>query len=914
MSEMPLVGRRAECAAIDEMLEALRDGFGAVLVLTGEPGVGKTRLLQYAARASEDVTVVHLVGIESETRLAHGALHRLLRPFLPALTCLPEHLRDALNAALGLTGTASRDRFLVGLATLTLLAEVASDRPMLCLVDDVHWLDRESADVLAFVARRVHADSVSMVFAAREDSGRPRLLDGLNATRLEGLPPEDARTLLGQGVPGHLDRAVADRIVDGTGGNPLALVEITAHLNAEQLAGVARLPEPLPVSRLLEDRFRRSVAALPDDTQNLLLLIATAPTDDQAALWRAAGALGLSVRAMAPAVRAGVLCPGTALEFRHPLIRSAVHAAADAEALRRIHAVLATASAPDRRAWHLAEATEGADDAVATELETASERAQARGGFSQQALFLSRAAELTTDPARRARRFLDAAEAHLTSGDAGAVRMLLALAAPDLAGSPEKARAQRLRASVDMLFLRTGEVSAMLLDAVDGLGPSDPATTWELLYEAMHAALVSGGLTSGTTLAQVAKTAADAWHDPAPPSWSPGPLMAGLAHEVAFGYAQGAPLLRDALRRLRASPELRELNSPFSVIVSYAADELWDIEAKREIVQRLAAVDRGRGALYGLSLALLVLATLEIWEGRFSVAESHYAESDEYAAATGFAGGGEINKALFYAWTGREPELRTATQAMRNLAETLRLGSMRRTAAQALSIFEIGRGRYREALDHALPVFLEDGLPLGNLMLPIMVEAGVRAGDRSSAEAALARIEERAPLAGTPWALGSLARCRALMTTGDAAEEWYLKSIEQLGKVPVAVELAWSRLVYGEWLRRRKRRSDARVPLRAAYESFDSWGAAAFTGRARAELLATGATARKRTADTRHDLTPQERHVAVLAASGLTNAEIATRLFITTPTVEFHLNKVFRKLTITSRRQIASALDHPSPS
>lgn len=661
------------------------------------------------------------------------------------------------------------------------------------------------------------------------------------------------------------------------------------------------------LNSMLERHFQRSVAALPDDTRTHLLLVAATPTDDRATRWRAAGALGMSIRAAVPAVAAGLLDHATTVAFHHPLIRSAIYSAASSAQRRRIHAVLATTSAPDRRAWHLAESIDGADDEVAAQLEAASERAQSRGGYSEQALFLSRAAELTTDPARRAERHLGAAAAHLTCGDWTAAQTLLDLATPDLAGSA-RARATRIRASVELLHIRVARVPAMLLDAVAALGSTDPAMSWELLYEATHAALAGGNLLVGATLEQVAKLTADAWRDPVPPPWSPDALMQGLAREIAYGYAQGVPVIRDALRRLRDAAELRELNSPFSVIVAIAADELWDIEAKRELVGRLAAVDRSRDALYGLTLALIAFATAEMAQGRFAQAEALYAEADDYSAATGFAGGGEINRTLLYAWTGREAELRAATRTMHEQAETRGQGSQNRLAAHALGIFEIGRSRYREALGHLLPSFVEDSLPSGNLMLPLVVEAGVRSGDRTVAAAALERIEERAPLAATPWALGSLARCRALMADGDDAEQSYLESIDLLGKVPVAVERAWSRLLFGEWLRRRKRRSDARVQLRAAYESFESWGAAPFADRARVELLATGERARKRSVETRFDLTAQEQQVASLVSSGLTNTEIAARLFVTTSTVEFHLNKVFRKLDITSRRQIASVL------
>ncbi|MEU6844367.1 LuxR family transcriptional regulator [Streptomyces sp. NPDC046716] len=911
-AEPPLVGRDAERAEIGKLIASVRDGFSAVLVLDGDAGVGKSRLLRYAAESAQDLTVVALVGVEAETRLGYGALHRLLRPHLHRLPLLPQRQRDALNAALGLTDAPPSDRHLVGLAALTLLSDAATATPMLCLVDDVQWLDRESAETLAFVGRRLYADCLGLLFAGREDAGGGLdVFADLPALRLEGLARAEARALLAAGVRSHLDQEVAERLAAGTGGNPLALLELAVNLPSEQLAGVAPLPEPLPVNRQLEEHFRRAAALLPADTRTLLLLMATTPTDDQAALWRAAGALGLSVRAARPAVAAGILNRGTTAEFRHPLIRSAVHSAATADELRRVQTALAATSAPERRAWHLAEAVDGPDDTVAAELEAASERAQARGKYSEQALVLTRAAEMTTHPGRRAERYLDAAAAHLTSGNLPAVQPLLELATPALTGPVGRARATRLRAAVEMVRARPREVPAMLLDAVADLGAADPMANWELLREATHAAIIGGRTITGTTPREVAKTAADAWREGELPSWSPDPLMAAMARLIAYGYAEGAGPVADALARLRTAGELRDPNT-FSTVVSIAGDELWDIEAKREILEGLITANRERGAVLGLGIALVALSTVEIWDGRFAVAERCFNESDDYMAATGFSVAGDFHRALLYAWTGQEKELRAAVATLRALSEELGLATNRRWIAQALSIYEIGRGRYRQALDAQLAVFREHPLILGDINLGGMVEAGLRAGRRDAADLAMERLEERAPLAGTPWALGLLARCRALMTDDDRAEQLYLESIAQLEKVPVAVELAWSRLLFGEWLRRRRRRADARIQLRAAYESFASWGAAPFAERARAELLATGEKARRRTATTRLDLTPQERHVATLAASGLTNAEIAGRLFVTTSTVEFHLSRVFRKLGITSRRQIGAVLGEPA--
>jgi DNA-binding CsgD family transcriptional regulator len=917
-SAWPLLGRHAEREAIDELVAAARDGLSGVLMLTGEPGIGKTRLLEYAAAAAADLTVIWLTGVESETQLGFGALHRLLRPFLDRVPGLPAPQRDALSAAFGLSGTEPPDRYLVGLATLTVLSGVAADQPVLCLVDDVHWLDRESAEALAFTARRLHADSLAFIFAGRPEAARPEAggtpaFAALAVHRLSGMESLDARALLALGVEGSLDPTVADRLVVGTGGNPLALIELTVQLSPEQLAGVAPLPARLPVSRMLDAHFRAAISALPADARTLLLLIAAAPADDAPLIWRAAGRLGLTARAADAAVARGILTREPRPAFRHPLIRSAVYADADPGQRRQVHAALAAAcdsvGDAERSAWHRAEAAAGADDQVAAGLEAAAELARTRGGYSEQALFLSRAAELTAAPERRAERLLAAADAHLISGDPAAAEIMLDMAAAHLNDPVPRARALRTRALIEMFHVRVANVPAMLLDAVTELGAQDPGMTWELLFQAMHAALMARERVTGATLVDVAKATAAAWHDPDAPDWNAGLLMEGLAHRVAEGHAQGAPVLRTALARLRASAELKEIGTPISVLVSLASDELWDIDSLRELADRLATVNRRHGALYALGMTLLVAAQAEIVAGRFAEADAYYAQADDFFAATGFPADGAVNRAQLLAWSGREEELRAALAGIANLADSFGLGHMLEMGLHALAVLDLGLGRYQSALDHALAIFRDDPPAVGNLVLPLIVEAGVRTGHHEAAAAALARMAERAQSAGTLWGLGLLARCQALMSADEHAEARYRDSVQLLSQVPVALDLAHTRLLFGEWLRRRRRRGEARAHLRAAHQLFDSCGAVPFAERARAELLATGEQVRKRTVPAPSDLTPQERQVAILAASGSTNAEIASRLFITVSTVEFHLNKVFRKLGISSRRQIAPRLE-----
>ncbi|WP_406436243.1 LuxR C-terminal-related transcriptional regulator [Streptomyces sp. NBC_00631] len=689
-------------------------------------------------------------------------------------------------------------------------------------------------------------------------------------------------------------------------------------------------------------------------------------------MWRAAGRLGLSARAAQPAVAAGILGRDTPTSFRHPLIRSTVYAGAEPGERRRVHAALAAVCDPvrdaDRRAWHRAEATEGTDEGVADDLEAASERARSRGGYSQQALFLSRAADFTGDPEKRAERLLDAAQAHLMSGDASAAGTALDLAGAGIRGPVMRTRELRMRATAQMFRIAVADVPAMLSDAVTRLGTRDPRLAWELLCEALHAALVAHDCTRGTSLTEVAAATVAArhaansaghaagfagWHansaghegdfagrdagsaghagdfagrDAGSAGHAAGSagrhagsagrgrdlLMEGLARRVAEGYEHGAPVLRSALDELRDGGVIGDATSPFAVMLVMACDDLWDARAGRELSDRLAAAEREAGALYALGITLLAEARYDLLDGRFAQAEVRYAEFDDIVAATGFPGGGDINRLHLFALTGREAELRAAVRRTAEM-RSIGLGLHQLMARHALASFELGQGHYRQALQHARAVYQEDPPTCGNLVLPLLIEAGLRSGDRDAVDRALSRLEERAPLAGTPWALGTLALGRALAADGDDAEKSYEESVELLGQGPLALEQARSRLLFGEWLRRRKRRSDARRQLRAAYESFDASGAVPYAERARTELLATGEKARRRTEEARFDLTPRERQVASMAASGLTNGEIATRLFVTASTVEFHLNKVFRKLGITSRKQIPRAVGEPGP-
>ena len=906
----PLLGRHEERRTLDDLLDAVRDGLSGALVLTGEAGIGKTRLLDYAAEAAADLRTVRVSGMEAEARLGFAALHRLLLPFLDRLERLPGPQRDVLGSAFGLHAGPPADRFLTSLAVLTLLADAAVDQPLVCLVDDAQWLDRESMEVLGFVGRRLHADDIALVLAVRDDpAGDPSgsaAFHGLRTLRLTGLSEPDAAVLLGATRTGRPTALTVGRIVAETGGNPLALIEL-----AGEPTGAVLPLTPLPIGPRLEAHFLRRVRALPQDTQELLLVASLAPSDDPAVLWRAAAALGLPAQALDPAVNDAILFRGHHPAFRHPLIRSAVHTGAEPAQRRRVHTALAAATdrvtAPDRRAWHLAEAAVGLDEEVAVQLEQASERARSRGGYAAQGIFLARAAELTPDPLARTARLLAAARAHLVIGDTGQAQAALDQALPGLHG-PALAAAQRLRAAIAWLRGQIRQAPAILLAAVPEAKPLDERLARDMMFEALVAALLTREQTAGVTLGELARTVVDTHWDPALPASIEDLVAYAITTRITEGYPQAVPRLLRAADALLAD-ELTEVGMPLALIAYIVTEELWDDRKFKTIVDRLTARSRELGALHALNVTLHSQAVHALWSGRFDTAEACFDEADELASAVGIPAQRPGHRVELLAWQGREKEARAAADVLINhWGGQLGYAVMVSHAHHSLAILELGLGRYKEALAWSVHGFADDCPGEGNILLPNVVEAAVRSGDLETAAAALDRLSERASLAGTPWALGLLARCRALSAADENAEARYQESIDLLGRTAIATELARTHLLYGEWLRRRKRRTEARAQLRTAHDMFTAMGAEAFAERSRAELLATGEHARSRTAHTDLAPTPREKQVAALAAAGLTNTEIATRLFLTVSTVEYHLNKVFRKLDITSRRQLAAAL------
>jgi len=905
-----LIGRTEEIAKLDALLDQVRDGMSGVLVLRGEAGIGKTALLNATALSAQDLSVVRLEGIESEMQLGYAALHRLLLPYIPRLEHLPEPQRDALQSAFGLTSSAPPDRFLVSLAALSLLGDVAQDDPLLIVVDDAQWLDRESVAALVFVARRLQADRIALVFAARESLEIGETFQGIPQLWVSGLDKDFARSLLTASVSNPVSYRVAERIIAVTRGNPLALMELSGELTSEHLLDQAPLPDPLPISDLIEARFLRQVRALPADTQLILLVAAADPEGDPDTLRLAAEILDLSVGAIEPAVDEGLLVIHPRVEFRHPLVRSAVYGGATTEERRRAHhalaAVMDVEQDSDRRALHMALAAVGPDEELAAALEQSAAQARSRGGYSAESSFLVRAASLTPDPQRGAGRLLAAAHAAFLAGNASYSESLLGQARPDLVDPIEKAQAQRLDGELRYGLGQPHLGPSLLIGAAKAFEPFDRVLSHYALLDAFLTFGSSLEFVEGTTGVEIAQMALESLRAQSTPPTAADILLMGVALRHFENYADAVPAMRDAVRALATlSPEQI---ARWSQLGTALADDLWDEAMLRDIVDRLEGAARAQGALTALQVALIARAHNDVRSGQFGTARERYSELHEVTMTTGgFVELHDLFDVELLAWRGDGQTPVRAAQ-LREAGTAVHTQVIVHWADLALSIFALGEGRYETALTAAQAVGEAGTTGWACQALPLVVEAGMRCGEREAASGALTVLAERATASGTPWALGLLARCRALVADGSSAAALYNEALDQFDKTSLLTEVAQTHLLYGEWLRRKKRRSEAREQLRRAYEMFETMGARAFAERARVELLATGERARSRRAETSHDLTPRELQIARLAAQRATSREIAGQLFISANTVDYHLRKVFQKFGITSRRELAGLL------
>jgi DNA-binding CsgD family transcriptional regulator len=900
-----LRGRSQQVEALDELLADVRTGHSRALVVRGEPGIGKTALLNHAAGAAADFQVAQGDGVESEMELPYSTLQQLCARMLHRLDHLPPPQRDALNVALGLQSGSAPDRFLVGLAVLGLLSEVAADQPLLCLIDDAQWLDQTSAHALAFVARRLDAESVAVIFGTRDRAGGD--LAGVPELTVRGLSAVDARVLLASVIPGRLDEPVRDRIIAESGGNPLALLELPHGVTVAELAGGFGVAGPLALAGRIEQSFLRRIARLPGLTQRLLLVAAAEPVGDPALLWRAAGRLGIGADAVAPAEADGLLTIGARVIFRHPLVRSAVYQAAPVGDRRIAHRALAEATDagtdPDRRAWHRAQAAAGPDEEIAAELERSAGRAQARGGLAAAAAFLARAAELTLEPARRAQRALAAARATHQAGTPDAALELLSAAELGPLDSLQLAQVKLLRAEITFAVSRGSDVPPLLLTAAKLLEPLDVGLARETYLESMWAAMFVGRLSSNAGLLEVAQAAYAAPSSPQPPRGAD-LLLDGWAALLTQGYPAGTSTLKLALSVFRSEALSTEEELRWLQLACRTAVDLWDDEAWEALSIRHVTLARDAGMLSELPIALNTRVGLHLNAGELAAAASLVDEVEMIIEATGsqIVPYGAVGLA---AWQGREAPAAELFEA--SMKEVLRRGEGVGLTAISWARAQLynSLGRYAEALAAAEQASEHpEELLFSTWGLVELIEAAGRSGKRQRAADALQRLTESTRACGTEWALGVEARSQALLSDGEVADRLYREAIDRLGRTRVRGALARAHLLYGEWLRRETHRIDAREQLRTAHRMFATMGADGFAERAARELRATGERVGKRTTDTPAQLTARETQIARLAGGGLSSPEIAAQLFMSPRTVEYHLHKVFTKLDICSRNQL----------
>jgi DNA-binding CsgD family transcriptional regulator len=906
-----LVGRAPERSAVEAMLATVRGGAGAVLVLEGEAGIGKSALVEYAAEAAgSHALLVRCVGVEAESQFAYAGLHQLSAPLLDHADALVPARYDALCVAFGLRTGRAPDAFLVGLSFLDLLRVAASTRPVLCLVDDAQWIDPESAQALAVAARRIDRVGAGMLIARRPPvpDEHDRFAGVSPRLTVVGLSDDDARILLSRDTPAPLDGRVRDRIIAEARGNPLALRELPAQAQLSDLAGGFELPDVLGVPRRIQEGFRQRYEGLGDPARRLLLIAAAEPTGDPALLWRAAAALGVDAAGVAAAEASGLIDVGVRVRFRHPLVRSAVYTSADRAEQRRIHRALADATDPladpERRAWHRGRSVAAPDEDIAADLERSAARSRARGGVAAAAAFLRRATELTPDPAERARRALATAHA---AHDAGASRLaaeFIAIARNGPLDPLQSARADLLRARVAFQLTEGADVPGMLLDAAAKLAPLDAGLSRQTYLHALDASMITGGpLDLGRTIeiARAARAAPRPTGEPTPPDL----LLDGLVVALTEGYAAGVPAVRRALEAFRdrgfdgeATGEMgsrRWLALATRTAAAFYEDAIGHVLAERNV--RLA---REAGALSTLPFSLVALASNLVLTGRTEQAAELAAEASAITTATGAVDQPHAHL-LVEAWRGRRAQTRRLAEGV--LATATPTGAVAASAQYALAVLANAAGEYATARDAAAHVCATDEAVTVALALPELVEAAARVGDVATRDAALHDLLVRTTASGTSWALGLGARSRALAAEDGDPEALYLEALDHLDRSTMLGHLARTHLVFGEWLRRRGRRREARAQLEKAHEMLSGMGAAGFAARAARELRAAGGRPRagRESVDI---LTEREREIARLVAAGATSREAGAQLFLSPRTVDAHLRNIYRKLDVGSRREL----------
>ena len=903
-----LFGREADCARLGALLEDARESRSGVLVIRGEAGVGKSALLEDARERASDMQVLSGSGIESEAHVPFAALHQIVRPILGHLESLPEPQRGALRGALGFEVRESHDRFLISLAVLSLLAEAAEDRPLLCLIDDAHWLDHASSDALVFVGRRLEAEGIAMVFAVREREGHRFESPGLPELALGGLDPQAAAALIGRRANVVLSPEARQRLVEATGGNPLALLELPEVLSEAQLAGAEPLHGPLPVGERIERAFLARVRQLPEDTQTLLLVAAAEDSGTLATVLSAAAQLGVASQALDAAEREGLArVRGDQLEFHHPLVRSAVYQSAPLSRRHMVHRALASvlngASEADRRAWHHAAATVGPDPGVAKELDQAAQRARNRSGFAAASLAFERAAALTSNEGQRVHRVIAAAENAWLGGRVERAAMLLTQAQP-LASEPfQRADIDRYLGLIEMNDGSPADACQLLLRAAAEVAPLDGERALQLLFLASVAATWADDGEAAVAISQLAQgLAVDT-----PIGRMLVALLTGLGAHYEGDFATAAPALRLALSLATQLDDDSTTEEPVALLFAgRAALFLGDDRAFYRINHEAIVRARTAGLLVILTQILPRVGWAELWEGRWASASANMSEGLRIAREIGqhdLVAYHLVQLALIAAHRGDEDECRSLAGESLQLSSARRFALATESAHWALTVLELGLGRTEEALSHARAI---SNRAIGLWAMLDRIEAAVHAGERDAAREWLAYFEPWAENSGAAWARAVALHCRGLLSDDEQECERLLRaSLDAHAKASRPFERSRAELALGELLRRARRRVEARKHLRAALNGFEELGARLWAERARMELRASGQVARRRDPSTRDELTAQELQIAHLVAQGLSNREVAAQLFLSSRTIDFHLRNVFRKLNISSRTQLA---------
>lgn len=903
-----LHGRHEECAAIDRLLADAGGQRSGALVVRGEVGVGKSALLAYAAdRAAGRMRVLWGSGVESESELAFAALQQLARPVLDHVERLPGPQATALQGAFGLATTQGTNRFLIGVGVLSLLAEVAEERPLVCLVDDAQWLDQPSADALSFAARRLEAEGVACLFAARDDDVHAFTAPDVLELRLTGLDADAAGALLAERFPTGLAPNVRDRLITATQGNPLALLELSSSLNGDQLAGRTPLPDPLPVSAGVEQVFLERVRRLPESTQTLLLAVAAEETGDLAVILRAGRMLGTGVQAFETAETAGLvrIAEGR-IRLHHPLVRSAVYRAATLSQRQAVHQALAAAlpgeEHADRRAWHRAAAAMEPDPEVANELERSAERARRRSGYAAAARALERSAELTPAEELRRRRLADAADAAWLAGQPDRALELLDRAAAGVSEPRLRADVAHLRGEIELRRGVPADAFTILAAGSAEIAPVDPVKALAMLLPASEAASYAGDV--ALTIEAARRAAALPRGEQRVDQFTLG-LLVGIGSILEGDTARGAPLLREAIILAQTFDDPGRLG-----FAGAAARYLGDDTATHDFYARAVAGARATGELVLLPYLLESLAVAEVAAGRYTAATASASEGLRLARETGQESSVCRNLstlALLGAMQGREDACRSyAAEALEHaVPRGLRLQAA--SASWALALLDLASSRPAEALARLekLAAGSETGHPVVALLAaPDLVEAAVRANQTERGQTALAGFEQWATHTAPPWALALVPRCRGLLSAGATANRHFAEALRLHGPSSRPFDRARTELLYGEALRRARRRVDAREHLRAAFTTFEQLGASPWAERARTELRVSGETARRRDPSTLDQLTPQELQIVRFVGQGATNREVAAQLFLSPRTIDYHLRQVFTKLGISSRAEL----------